>query len=274
MASSDSVCVSVAISPSSMSFLMISGTGDAEVLGDVLDGRAGVDLDDVGAAGRWRPAATVSVVGAAPAPAAAPRRAPLRAAAGPPPGRRRAAGAAGGGRPAESMTTRRPPPGRRRARARPGARSASGRRGPSLRAAAAAAVAAAARAACAPSPGLRLGLRALRLRASCPAGGRRAEVAGCRDRRAARSCGCAAALLRLGAVGSGTFLPVSAASARVSSTAEAAAFTSMPAAFSRFEDLRGGHVVLAWPARGRASWPCVDEVYGLLRDGHRRPEAG
>ncbi len=32
----------------------------------------------------------------------------------------------------------------------------------------------------------------------------------------------------------GTFLPVSAASARVSSTADAAAFTAMPAAFSRF----------------------------------------
>src|ERR1700754_4377757 len=24
----------------------------------------------------------------------------------------------------------------------------------------------------------------------------------------------------------------------------------------------------AWLARGRASWPCVSEVYGLLRDGH------
>ena len=48
IASSDSVCVSVAISPRPISFLMISGTGDAEVLGDVLDGRAGVDPDDVG----------------------------------------------------------------------------------------------------------------------------------------------------------------------------------------------------------------------------------
>src|SRR6185295_18285205 len=25
---------------------------------------------------------------------------------------------------------------------------------------------------------------------------------------------------------------------------------------------------IAWLARGRASWPCVNEVYGLLRDGH------
>ena len=48
IASSDSVCVSVAISPRPISFLMISGTGDAEVLGDVLDRRAGVDPDRVG----------------------------------------------------------------------------------------------------------------------------------------------------------------------------------------------------------------------------------
>jgi hypothetical protein len=43
-----SVCVSVAISPRPMSFLMISGTGHAEVLGDVLDRRAGGDPDEVG----------------------------------------------------------------------------------------------------------------------------------------------------------------------------------------------------------------------------------
>ena len=61
--------------------------GDAEVLRDVLDRRAGVDLDDVGLEDgdvlrhRLR-------VGAAPPPAAAPRRAPLRTAA------RAAAGAA------------------------------------------------------------------------------------------------------------------------------------------------------------------------------------
>ena len=48
IASSESVCVSVAISPSVISFLMISGTGHAEVLGDVLDRRAGVDRDEVG----------------------------------------------------------------------------------------------------------------------------------------------------------------------------------------------------------------------------------
>src|ERR687893_561187 len=29
---------------------------------------------------------------------------------------------------------------------------------------------------------------------------------------------------------------------------------------------------IAWLARGRASWPCVNEVYGLLRDGDRAPE--
>ena len=61
---------------------------DAEVLGDVLDGRAGVDLDDVGLEDRDVLRHRLRV-GAAPAPAAAPRRAPLRAAAG------TAAGAAG-----------------------------------------------------------------------------------------------------------------------------------------------------------------------------------
>ena len=50
IASSESVWVSVTISPMLISFLMTSGDGDAEVLGDVLDGRAGVDADDVGAA--------------------------------------------------------------------------------------------------------------------------------------------------------------------------------------------------------------------------------
>ena len=55
MASSASVCVSVAISPICMSFLMISAAGDPQVLGDVLDGRAGVDPDDV----RWRSRARV-----------------------------------------------------------------------------------------------------------------------------------------------------------------------------------------------------------------------
>ena len=45
IASSASVCVSVAISPSVISFLMTSGDRDAEVLGDVLDRRAGVDPD-------------------------------------------------------------------------------------------------------------------------------------------------------------------------------------------------------------------------------------
>ena len=45
--SSDSVWVSVFISPSAISFFITSGTGDVEVLGDVLDGRAGVDLDRV-----------------------------------------------------------------------------------------------------------------------------------------------------------------------------------------------------------------------------------
>src|SRR5215217_2374472 len=28
----------------------------------------------------------------------------------------------------------------------------------------------------------------------------------------------------------------------------------------------------AWLARGRASWPCVSEVYGLLGDGHGSPQ--
>ena len=99
--------------------------GDAEVLRDVLDRRAGVDLDDVGLEDgdvlrhRLR-------VGAAPPPAAAPRRAPLRAAA------RTAAGAAARarrGRPCGARPASRSPRGaRRRPRrgcARPAARSGS-----------------------------------------------------------------------------------------------------------------------------------------------------
>ena len=57
------------------------GDRDAEVLGDVLDRRAGVDLDDVGLQDRDVLRHRLRV-GAAPAPAAAPRRAPLGAAAG------------------------------------------------------------------------------------------------------------------------------------------------------------------------------------------------
>ena len=64
------------------------GDRDAEVLGDVLDRRARVDLDDVGLQDRGVLRDRLRV-GAAPAPAAAPRRAPLRAAA------RAAAGTAG-----------------------------------------------------------------------------------------------------------------------------------------------------------------------------------
>ena len=45
MASSESVCVSVAISPSSISFLMTSGAEQLERLGDLLDGRARADGD-------------------------------------------------------------------------------------------------------------------------------------------------------------------------------------------------------------------------------------
>ena len=165
------------------------GDRDAQVLGDVLDRRAGVDLDDVGLQDadvlrhRLR-------VGAAPAPAAAPRRAPRRAAtgaaraaagtAGPPPWRREAC---------ESMTTRRTPP------AEPGARSPCseervGRRGPSLRRSPL------------PRPSGCCRRRPAWPRAgawasaSCPrAGGRRGR--GCRDRRpGAAACAAAASAWR------------------------------------------------------------------------------
>src|SRR5439155_469488 len=65
------------------------GDGHAEVLGDVLDRRAGIDLDEVDGLLRVDVEGTellLLVVGAAPAPATAPRRAalpPRRAAAGP-----------------------------------------------------------------------------------------------------------------------------------------------------------------------------------------------
>ena len=118
IASSDSVWVSVAISPSCISFLMTSGIGDAEVLGDVLDRRAGVDPDRVG-------------LERASCPAGPARR--RRHGAG---GRRGAAGGAGGragrrrGRPGGARPASRSRRGgrrrRRRGRARPGARSASG----------------------------------------------------------------------------------------------------------------------------------------------------
>src|ERR671910_2249416 len=57
------------------------GDRDAQVLGDVLDRRAGVDLDDAGLQDADVLGHRLGV-GAAPAPAAAPRRAPLGAAAG------------------------------------------------------------------------------------------------------------------------------------------------------------------------------------------------
>ena len=71
IASSESVCVSVAISPSAISLLMISGDRHVEVLGDVLDGRAGVDADVRGAARLARLERGRLLVGAAAAPAAA-----------------------------------------------------------------------------------------------------------------------------------------------------------------------------------------------------------
>ena len=60
--SSVSVCVSVAISPMRHQLLDDLGDRDAEVLGDVLDRRAGVDPDRVGraSAGRRRDAAATS----------------------------------------------------------------------------------------------------------------------------------------------------------------------------------------------------------------------
>ena len=91
------------------------GDRDAEVLGDVLDRRARVDLDDVGLQRRDVLRGRL-LVGAAAAAAAAPRRAALRAAAGRRRDRRR--GRPGPRREAcESITTRRTPP------AAPGARS-------------------------------------------------------------------------------------------------------------------------------------------------------
>ena len=97
---------------------MISADGDAEVLGDVLDGRAGVDLDDVGRrigrAGVEGRGLLVEV-----APAAASATAAGTALRGPPPGPPGPPGPPPGPRRAawESITTRRTPP------ALPGARS-------------------------------------------------------------------------------------------------------------------------------------------------------
>ena len=174
-ASSVSVWVSVAISPSCISFLMISGTETLQVLGDVLDGRAGVDLDDVGLRG----------------PSVLRRRAPCRCRAGD--GRRAAAGGAAGrrrdrrrdrrdrrGRPCGGRPASRSRRGarrrRRRGRARPGARSASAGAWPPLPSALAAVAFLSPRRAW-PSAW-----------ASCPrAGARRGR--GCRGRPAARSCG-------------------------------------------------------------------------------------
>ena len=200
------------------------GDGDAQVLGDVLDRRAGVDLDDV----RLQHADVLR----APAPCRCRAGAGHRAAAGAAAGRRRGRPGPPPGPPGppwrreawESMTTRRTPP------AEPGARSpwseervgGAGRRCGGRRAAA---VAAAGRRLPAwPRAGAWAS-------ASCPrAGGRRGR--GCRDRRpGAAACAAAASAWRRWL---GTFLPVSAASARVSSTADAAALTAMPAAFSRF----------------------------------------
>ena len=117
---------------------------DAEVLGDVLDGRAGVDADDVGLQ-RRDVLRDGLLVGAAPAPAAAtPRRAVRGTAAGAATGTAAGTARAAAARACESMTTRRTPP------AVPGARSPCseervGRRWPP--------------AAPAPLPALRLGLR-------------------------------------------------------------------------------------------------------------------
>ena len=200
------------------------GHGDAEVLGDVLDRRARVDLDDVGLEDRDVLRDRLRVR-AAPAPSAAPRRAPLRAAAGtaaraagtpPGPPERRAA--------CESITTRRTPP------EAPGARSPwseerVGRRGPPP---------------LLPSPAGGWPLSSPRfgsafgssLRGFTPSGGRapRSRMPRSPGGRSCVRCGC----FGLAPFALGFFLPVSAASASASSTADAVAFTAMPAAFSRF----------------------------------------
>ena len=263
-ASSVSVWVSVAISPSCISFLMTSGIGDAEVLGDVLDRRAGVDLDDVGLqdADVLRHGLRV---GAAPAPAAAPRRAPLGAAAGT--AARAAAGTAGAALAARGL------------RVDDDAAHAAGRAGRALalqrgaggpaRAVVATVAAATAVAACgglllaAGRLRLGLGLR-LRLHALGRAGAEvaDAEIAGRAQLRARR-------LLRLGAVRLRHLL---AGQRRVGQRSRP---PPMPPPSPRCRrrsaasSPRRWACCIAWLARGRASWPCVNEVYGLLRDGHR-----
>ena len=260
-ASSDSVWVSVAISPSCISFLMISGTGDAEVLGDVLDGRAGVDLDDVGLRGRETSCGTGSVVGAAPAPAAAARRAALRAAAGPPPGHRRAAAgppAARGLGVDDDAAHAAGRAGGALALQRGARRAGAGRRLPSPRLAVA------------PSALGAAGLPASAWARRPRAGARRGR--GCRGRRAARSCGALAAACGLAPFALGCFLPVSAASASVLVDGGGRRLDLDAGAFEPLRSPRRWACCTAWLARGRASLPCVSEVYGLVRDGHRRSE--
>ena len=193
------------------------GDAHAELLGDVLDRRAGVDADDVGLAATRRPAAT------------APRRCRDGG------GRRDAAGGAGGPPPG-------PPPGRRD---RPGP-AARGLRVDDDAAHAAAGAGSAlalqrgARGPLAPVVRRRCpGLAAWACLAWASAGSSgRVSARGARavpwPKPARAGAGCS--LLLRGAVARdalGLGLPVSAASASFSSTAVAAALTSRPAAFSR-----------------------------------------
>ena len=204
------------------------GDGDAEVLGDVLDGRARVDADGSASIAALSIGGDRVVVGAA----AARDRGAGGAAAGSegPPCRRREA--------CESITTRRPPPGRVAGRALAGASRASG--APARRAAPPPSARRALPGAAGPA---RAGGRARRRRlaARAPrgrrgvgaaaagargAGARSAAPRRCAGARALSAARCSAVPLRVAR------RPPSAFSAAASSTAEAGALASIPAAFS------------------------------------------
>ena len=232
--SSASVWVTIAISPRPISFLMRSGTGTPRYSRDVLDRRAGVDLDDVGLQ-RWR----------RPAPAA-----PRRCRAGG--GRRAAAGAAGPcpgpppdrrpgrrpGRPARAVrpASRSPRGARRRPRrgcARPGARSASGAASALRALAVAVGLRGGRRVVLGARGGLLLGSLAGARRASCWARWRsssrwRADSEAGRSKPMPVCCGARGVVSGLPLVSWRGALPVRARSASVSSTADAAALTFSP----------------------------------------------
>ena len=195
------------------------------------------------------------LVGAAPAPAAAARRAPLGAAAG------TAAGAAGtaagtaacGARPASRSRRagrRRP----RRGRARPGARSASAAAGRPCRR---------------PRPSRLVGFGSSFF-GVMPSGGRAPRSRMPRSP-GSRSCG-RWRLLGLGAVRARLLLAGQRGVGVVPRPRRMPSPSRRCRRRSAASSPRRWACCTAWLARGRASWPCVSQVYGLLRDGHGRPQ--